>query len=136
MVQDIGGSCGLPSVPMTMQGGSVVTLYFWLNLLHSIMAGDGYINTLAERNFRSTIVLSLKQLYTWKNSIQISDQVYHHAFSLLYSGIAGCGWTIPRCSYVPNSFKFIDRHRCLGRFECPRLFSVHSSYVGRLRRQP
>ena len=36
---------------MTMQGGPFVTLYSWLKLLHSIMAGDWYINPLTERNF-------------------------------------------------------------------------------------
>ena len=100
------------------------------------MVGDRYINPLAEQSFPSTIVLSLKQLHTWKNSIQIPEQIYHHAFSLLSFCIASGGWTIPRCSNVPDPVEFINRHWCLGRLKCPRLFSVQSSYVGRLRRQP
>ena len=100
------------------------------------MAGDWYINPLAERKFPSTIVLSLKQLYTWKNSIHVTEQISHYAFSLLSSCITSGGWPIPRCSNVPNPIKFIHRFRYLGRLECPRLFSVQSSDVGRLRRQP
>ena len=136
MGSDIGGSFGKPCVPMTMQGGPFVTLHCCFNLLHSIMADDGYINPLADPNFPNTNVLSLKQVHTSKNPIQVTEQIYCHAFSLLHFCIASCGWTIPCCSNISNSFKFIDRLRYLGRLECPRLFSVQSSYVGGLRRQP